>query len=455
MHILKRKNTYYYKLKIPVDLRGLIPLDEVRFSLRTVKKRDALYLASNLTSKYYTLFLQIRSGIYTEEQVVTLINQRLYLNLSQLNLNKVNKSLPKVYTLVELSQMYTKDKVLTNTWTDKTLKAYESVFNVFSKVVNIKKDVKSISRKELQDFKYTLSLIPPMKPKYINYSIEELQRLNLKPLATSTAQKYLSFIVSLFKWCEEEGYVPKSVATNLSIKNEKLKEATRVPYSLSDLKRLFYETSIYTKGFKDSLLKHPERVYIPLISMYQGMRLNEIAQLYTEDILKIDGVYCIDINKKTSDKRLKNESSRRIIPIHKELIELGFLDYVKKKRDKGSLRLWSNLSLGSEGYGTNFRKWYGVFNRKFVTKDNTKTFHSFRHLFTNTLKQISLKENIDHHAVKYLLGHSMKGDVTIEVYTHGYKMSDLSDILNKLYYEDLDLTVLKESPVAYLRSYRD
>lgn len=131
MHILKRKNTYYYKLKIPVDLRGLIPLDEVRFSLRTVKKRDALYLASNLTSKYYTLFSQIRSGIYTEEQVVTLINQRLYLNLSQLNLNKVNKSLPKVYTLVELSQMYTKDKVLTNTWTDKILKAYESLFLMF------------------------------------------------------------------------------------------------------------------------------------------------------------------------------------------------------------------------------------------------------------------------------------------------------------------------------------
>ena len=165
--------------------------------------------------------------------------------------------------------------------------------------------------------------------------------------------------------------------------------------------------------------------------------MNEIAQLYTKDIRLIDGVYCIDINKKSPDKRLKNKSSARVIPVHKELVSLGFISYVKRQEKLKEVRLWTELSLGLEGYGTNFRKWYGVYNRKSITIDRTKTFHSFRHLFTNTLKQLSLSHSIDHFALKYILGHSSSSDVTIDVYTHGYNMKDLAEVINKLKYDGL------------------
>ena len=163
MHLLKRNNTYYYKLKIPRDLQKLIPMKEVRFSLRTHVKRDALLLSSTLTTKYYTLFTQLRSGIFTQEEVTHLISsniyfERLYQKEGQLNLN--NSSTPPVFnTLNKLSQKYSNDKVLTNTWTEKTLKAYSFVFMVFSKVVDVSKDVKKITREELLFIDYLLNVL--------------------------------------------------------------------------------------------------------------------------------------------------------------------------------------------------------------------------------------------------------------------------------------------------------
>lgn len=440
MYIYKRNQTYYYGLSIPHDLKILIPLKEIRFSLHTTTKKEDIHSSSILTSNYYKLFSQLRSGLHTQEESKTLINRRLYLNINQLNLNT-----PRVpiHTLEELSNKYSEDKMITNTWTDKTFKAYTSVFSVFSKVVNVKQDIKSITRAELQSFKAVLLKLPPMKSNHIKLTIEEILSLNLKVLGVATSQKYLSFIVSLFKWCEVEGYINKSIASGLIIKDDKHKKESRVHYSIDDLNILYTKSLLYTKDLHKVISQHPERVFLPLISMYQGMRLNEIAQLYTDDVRLIDGVYCFDINLNTPDKRLKNKSAPRIIPIHKELIELGFIDYYKKQKKMKKVRLWSELSLGLEGYGTNFRKWYGIFNRKHITEDKTKTFHSFRHLFTHTLKQRSLSENIDHFAIKYLLGHSVSSDITVDVYTHGYNMKELAEVVNKLRYEGLVLDELK------------
>ena len=231
MHILKRKNIYYYKLKIPKDIKYLIPKDEIRFSLHTHLKRDAIHLASLLTSKYFTLFSKIPTGLYTKEEVLHLVSEGLYLNLNQQNLNTSTSEIG-VKTVSELSSKYSNDKLLTKSWTEKTHSAYSFVFMVFSKVVNTKQDINKITREDLQTYKSTLIKFPIIKPHQHKLSLEEILLLNNKIISTSTAQKYLSYITSLFKWCEEEGYVSKSVDSGLFIKNDKNKESPRVPTQL-------------------------------------------------------------------------------------------------------------------------------------------------------------------------------------------------------------------------------
>ena len=60
------------------------------------------------------------------------------------------------------------------------------------------------------------------------------------------------------------------------------------------------------------------------------MRLKEITQLTKNDIVKINDIYCIDINT-NNEKTTKTKKSVRIIPMHNKLIEIGFLDFVQTK----------------------------------------------------------------------------------------------------------------------------
>ena len=61
------------------------------------------------------------------------------------------------------------------------------------------------------------------------------------------------------------------------------------------------------------------------------MRLNEICELYVEDVQLANGVWCFSINS-ANDKKLKNGPSERMIPVHPKSIDLGLVEYVKSTR---------------------------------------------------------------------------------------------------------------------------
>jgi len=99
----------------------------------------------------------------------------------------------------------------------------------------------------------------------------------------------------------------------------------------------------------------PHNYRIPLIGLTSGMRINEICQLFLDDLREVEGVLCFDINKK-KEKRLKTTSSARLIPVHPELVQLGLIEYANKLKDAGHDRLFPLLKSGIRGYSTDFGK---------------------------------------------------------------------------------------------------
>ena len=95
-----------------------------------------------------------------------------------------------------------------------------------------------------------------------------------------------------------------------------------------------------------------------MIGVFSGMRANEICSLYLDNVKELRGNlrdkrWCFDIIQEEDrpDKRLKNLSLRRIVPIHQTLLELGFVDFlnlIKKKPlttdGKKRKRLFEELS---------------------------------------------------------------------------------------------------------------
>lgn len=115
------------------------------------------------------------------------------------------------------------------------------------------------------------------------------------------------------------------------------------------------------------------------------------------------------------------------VPLHSELIRLGFLDFVDSRKD-GS-RLFPDYSYTANGgYGRNLGRWC---NESFLPKLGIKqpglVFHSLRHTVVTRLGQSGVAETI----VQCIVGHARSG-VTQEVYfREGYTLEQLKEAIDR------------------------
>ncbi|MEE4211765.1 MAG: site-specific integrase [Parvularcula sp.] len=145
---------------------------------------------------------------------------------------------------------------------------------------------------------------------------------------------------------------------------------------------------------------------LPLV-WYSGARREEICKLMVSDI-SVDGPVPYIYIRPTATGRVKNKSAKRKIPLHSELIRLGFLEYVKAMAAAGETLLFPEL-YPSEGtkraIGDVFYKLWWIYIRPFVPDlKRGQAMHSARHSVSDTLKQagIALEARND------LLGQSQK-----------------------------------------------
>ena len=292
--------------------------------------------------------------------------------------------------------------------------------------------IKSITRHMLLNFRDNILLkLPANRTKIAIYKGKTAETIvkmkDVNPMSITTVNDTLVMISAFFKWCCRNEFIDKNIgeALTLSARKNKIKaEEVRKVYEKKDLEKI-----LANLPFKEPD-KH--RFWIPIIAMFSGLRQNEIAQLYKSDIIKKDGVLCFDINDNSSDKKLKNKSSARIVPVHPLLLNIGFEKYLKSVTHK---RIWPTLKPGRDGYGQHFQRWYGRFNREYVTNDRKKVFHSFRHGFANTLKQAGAQESI----ISEMMGHANES-ITTGRYGKSYEPKKLFDAICKL---DLGIDVVK------------
>ena len=166
--------------------------------------------------------------------------------------------------------------------------------------------------------------------------------------------------------------------------------------------------------------------------------MNEICQLYVEDVRNHDDVPCISVtdenNIEDAKKRLKSSSASRLIPIHKKLLALGFLDFVEAVRSDGNIRLFPDLEADTRGYYSDaFQKWFSRFIKGLDAKTPKTTFHSFRHSFRDAMRNASISED-----VARALG-GWADQRTSEIYGSGFSVARLNDAIQRIEYSGLRL----------------
>jgi len=315
-------------------------------------------------------------------------------------------------------------------WREKTREETEGVYRLLVGIVG-DRDMSELDFKVLSQFREDLSRFPSnhtKRPAYRGKTISEIVTLTRKtkapaPLSTSSINKHIIRTGAFLKWAMKRGYVAANYAEGLTVVRKGKPSEDREAYSTEDLLRLVQSP---LAGFKDT---RPERYWIPILGLYTGARLNELAQLHLEDVREVDGTTCIDINS-DGEKTLKNVGSERLVPVHPFLLELGFGKYVDAMRKrKGATRLWPNLKMKRGAFGDDFSKWYQRWNRKHVTGARKKVFHSLRGNFTTALLNAKAEDAV----VSALIGHA-HGTMTVDRYHKGYSVAVLFDAMKRLEY---------------------
>jgi integrase len=212
---------------------------------------------------------------------------------------------------------------------------------------------------------------------------------------------------------------------------EGVEEQHYQPFTDEDLAKLFG-----APGFKKQKTAYPARYWLPLCLLYTSARREEIAQLTPADVKQeaSSGVWYFDITSEDG-KKLKNKASKRRVPVHAHLIDLGLLDYLEKATRRKTAPKYLFLKQDRKGdhngrqtSGDAVSKWFARV-RDQVGISGRKTLHSFRHTVVTRLIGLGVPEDIR----KVLVGHADE-DVHGSTYVHREQipLKLLYEHLNKL-----------------------
>ena len=244
---------------------------------------------------------------------------------------------------------------------------------------------------------------------------------------------YVATVSVFLEWAKvhysDQGFKPLSVKGGL-YRGTRSKGINKQRAIKPDELKILFGHEIM-KGYVDDP-KTAHYCWLPLIGLYTGARINEVCQLnpFTDIVQDADtGIWYFHFTDEGEtafgvDKSIKTKSSIRVVPIHSKLIELGFLDYVKKVGAGGHKIIFPKWAVRNGKASANSTKWFSRYLIDSGLKDETKGakligFHAFRHTFIT----YASKNKIE--GIQAITGHE-EGDKKSSVF-RGYITKDLTD----------------------------
>ena len=249
---------------------------------------------------------------------------------------------------------------------------------------------------------------------------------------SKTARDRLIWVKSLLQFSAQDlRLIPQSPWTGIDIEFRTTNK--RRPWTQDELLKLFdqplhkaYKLPTNSKAGKDAAY------WIPLLGLYTGARLGELAQLRVIDV-HIDGsVPMLSITSEGDGQRVKTKAGLRSIPIHSELIRLGFLDFVEKAKKGSNESLWPDLPKREGKPGGYFSHWFSEY-RNSLGFGKAPDFHCFRHTVRTQMAEAGVPEAV----IDTLVGHEISGSVGAKVYTHRTAKT-LAEAIEALHYAAID-----------------
>ena len=306
----------------------------------------------------------------------------------------------------------------------------------------------------------TLARIPANRTKIygtrpLEEAIERGAADNKPLLSPVTQQQYLTALRDVLDLAAKKQLIPVNPAEGLKpVKRDTVAAGEkRRPFTLEQIKQ-FFQSKFYSECAKHPLPfaydKSGWRFWLPLICLFMGMRPNEAAQMHVDDLKRTSQGTCYldivatgdedDSEPSGSAKTLKTATSRRKIPIHLELIKIGFLQFVEsRKKTTSSLRLFPDLKPDKYGNHASYalKRFRDSYLPSAIKMEPRQSFYSFRHSWRDALRRIDAQP-----ATLQALGAWSQGKLTSDDYGDKSDPDYQAKFVKDIAFPGLDLSTL-------------
>ena len=362
-------------------------------------------------------------------------------------LKKPTAPSPKISEVITTWLAWYRDQ---DTASDETMDAYEKAAKLFIDILEEDKPMSDVTTQDVETYLSVLRKMPPnfnkskeyrdLTPRQVTIKAEQL---GAKTLSFDTVSFKLRNLKQFITWSFDRKYLTEDVGKVVVLKKTREQRMTteseeRDAFNQEDLLAIAHGlVAERAHKHEDRNFKgKPARYWLPLLALFTGCRAEELAQLLVSDVAQTEtGLWCIrmDYYDESGEisKKLKTANSKRLMPLHKTLIELGFLDYYERVKAQGEARLWPHLNVGKRNkYHRSVTEWFNSTSRKHGIKklylppdsSDKKCFHSFRHTFATGLEKALVNEII----ASRLMGHK-NSTMTYGRYSKGVTLEIMAE----------------------------
>jgi integrase len=276
-----------------------------------------------------------------------------------------------------------------------TAKDYGHIFRALEQLIGPERQVSEISRDDCRRVRDTLSRVPrSATKKYPKLTLIEAiaagEEDGAPLLASTTLGTYMANLRALFNWAKRERWIEHNPVEGLVRKGKR--SVRRTGFNPDHLKTIF-------NGLRKFRETQPVKFWVPALALFTGARLGELCQLRVGDIVYEGKIACLDLSefdeqgRRASDKGLKTPHSERYVPLHPQLVEAGFLDYVERRRRAGHVKLFDRPNpKAKEELSHSMSKWFGYFMDGVGLPERALVFHGFRHGFRNACRLATISQ---------------------------------------------------------------
>jgi integrase len=284
--------------------------------------------------------------------------------------------------------------------------------------------------------------------------IAEGEEKGLPKLMDRTVKRHLSALSQFFQYALDNGHLTNAQRIEL-VEDHRFREnkgarEQRDAWTSQELVQLF-SSPVWTGCLSDhrraepgSMIIRDSKFWLPLLALFHGARLEELADLYGRDVFKEDDTWALRMVETedgdgTKRRRLKTAAATRIVPLHPEMIRLGFLAYVQQTAPRPDDPLFPDLEpQGKDGKrGPRFTRWFNHYRQAVGLYREGVAMHAFRHTVRTRLGDVAHAERERH--VDFILGHGRGGSEGRTRYDKGPGLKAAAETLALLTYPEVDL----------------